>query len=207
MMADRALEAINVQPKNEHSNVPTSTREQHLDKDGEVIIEELFPSAVVTNIVTTQPPFHGIVVPYYGAGPSSKGCSLPCALPSLELECCELPHWHVYLTRRGLNVVYKTSLFLRLLCFSSYSKQLALTDIEDIQTIGEVVSAGYQKRGSKMAPPTMIVMEIKPDRAKEFFPFCYRCCSLPTVMTIFCTEDTRDFVKAVKQQMNTMARE
>ena len=209
-MASTGREVVNVQPKKEHSSTTSSSRER-LDKNGEIIVEELFPIAVVTNIVPFAIVTQGILSPIYGEGPSTPSyscmpCTIPC--PQLDLECCKPPHWHIYLTSSGkLYVVFTTSLYYRLLCNSPYSKQIALTDIEDIQTIGKVVSAGRHNLGSKIAPPTKIVMEIKPDRAKEFFPFYYRCCNLPTVMTIYCDEDVSNFVKAVKQQMNTMARE
>ena len=213
MMASTAREAINLQPKKEHSSAAASSRERRLDKNGEVIVEELFPTAVVTNIASVTP-CENVLSPIRGAGPDPPSCGcLQCTIPSipcpkLDLECCKPPHWHVYLTdSRKLYIVYKTSLFYRLLGISPYSKQLAITDIEDIQAIGNVVSAGRCNMGSTIAPPTTLVMEIKPDSAKEFFPFYCRCCNLPTVMTIFCDKDVRDFVKAVKQQMNTMARE
>ena len=211
MMASTGREAISVQPKKERSRVNASTQEQHLDKNGEVIVEELFPIVVSTNFVPPTTTSQGILVPRHGEGPKTPSCScLMCHIPwpQLDLECCKPPRWHIYLTSSGkLYVVYTTSLFYRCLCTCGYSKQLALTDIEDIQTIGKVVSAGRQNWGSKIAPPTEVVMEIKPDKAKEFLPFCYRCCNLPTVMTIYCDEDVSNFVKAVKQQMNTMARE
>lgn len=210
-MASTGRKAVNLQPKNEHSSATASSHEQRLDKNGEVIVEELFPTAVITNYAPITLSGNNILSPIHGAGPDSptRGCSLckiPC--PQLDFECCKPPHWHVYLTNSGkLYVVYTASLFYRLLCTCPYSKQLALTDIEDIQTIGKVVSAGRCNWGSTIASPTNLAMEIKPESAKEFFPFCYRCCSLPTVMTIYCDEDVSNFVKAVKQQMNTMARE
>lgn len=88
---------------------------------------------------------------------------------------------------------------------ASYPWVYVVTDIEDIQALGNIGSTEYCSWGTEIVPLTMVVMEIKPEEAKELLlPIYYRCCSLPLVLTFHCTEDTSNFVKAVK---NTTARE
>ena len=122
--------------------------------------------------------------------------------------------YRVYLTDKSVKIVYQVEYPSRNYLFCKQpgfigdvqTYVFALTEIADIQVLANPISAGYGKWGTEIAEPTTIVMEIKPKRAKQFF-IIFSCCNLPTVIQISCKEGASDFVRAVKQQMLTMARE
>ena len=87
-----------------------------------------------------------------------------------------------------------------------YNKQISLIDITEIKAVGWFADAGYCGLGTRITTPSTVLMELRPDAAKQFLPIGCNCCSLPTVLTIYCNEDPTDFVTAVKQSMVTMPR-
>ena len=111
--------------------------------------------------------------------------------------------WSMYLTSAGIFFVNYNAACV---CCPKTQVHIALTDIEEIQEVSNIYRTGCCNYGTKISTTT-IRLELKPNKAKEFFPLWYRCDScndLPIVIDINYCENSTEFVEAVKQQIVTM---
>ena len=220
---------------NRETHVATSTvPEQLRDESGEFIIEQFevpFEDITWINNFIRGPISLRVLNAFYGNGSFWSCCEGPedqtshcdcegpdCSCIPRPTGCCFKPPvftWRVYLTEKSVKFVSQLQVASQgtLCCVASSTINnsnkcvFALTEIADIQVLANPISAGYGKLGTEIAEPTTIVIEIKPERAKDFINPCYRCCNLPTVIQISCKRGASDFVRAVKRQMLIMARE
>lgn len=172
------------------------------DMNGEQIIKEINVSAVLINKLSIRSYYPNILMRYLGSGPSCPSCDVcpvRCNVCPVSI-CC--PHWHLYLTSTHVHIVRitGTDTIMR-------RKLIPFIDITEIKAEGDVADAGFCGFGSQITSPNIIMMELRPDSAKEFLPICCSYCNLPTVLKIYCSEDPTEFVTAVKQRMVTMPRE
>ena len=199
-----------------------------MDKNGAVIIEELFPVSFghpnpYDN--SQNPHTTNILESYFGDKPNQTSCSIslqcPCESDSEGDDCCcccqdkDLePLWHVYLTSAGIHVVGRKITFLYC-CHSPnpLSTVIPFIDVEDIQVYGQCVHAGHCNYGTKLDPSRIILLEYKV-RYTENSPLMMICCCMrnnihtaKSVAKIITGEDATSFVQAVRRQMNSMARE
>ena len=198
--------------------VNTQSKERRRDESGDIIVEEVpYERITYSSSLISGPISLRVLNAFCGTGPA---CSCYEGLECSFTNCCCTPPTlirRVYLTDKSIKIVFQVSSgALSFLCcltsaagstVSTQSNVFPLTDIADIQVLGNAISAGYGKWGTELAEPKTIAMEIKPGRAREYFPCYLRCCNLPTVVHIYCEEGVSDFVSAVKRQMLTMARE
>ena len=206
---------------NRETHVATSTVPGQLrDESDEIIIEQF--KVPKKNIKWTKDfisgPIWAISIKVLNAFYGVPDCSIKrpdCScIPTCCCPICPTFSYRVYLTDKSVKIVYQVEYPSRRYLCCMYSGFIAdvktyvfaLTEIADIQVLANPISAGYGKWGTEIAEPTTIVMEIKPERAKQFF-IIFSCCNLPTVIQISCKEGASDFVRAVKRQMLTMARE
>ena len=190
-MAQIGLEPTTVQPKKK----VLKSFEGYTGDDGESIIAEIFPWFIGVNDASDC--FNPrSLSSYYGSGPIDL-CSP---------ERCNKPlDARVSITSSGKVIVTQT---IRYCCMEQDIKQeYAVTDIEDIQALDNIASTGCCNWGTEVVPPTTAVMEINCYQGRESVMLCSKCCVVPLVVKFYCHEDVSNFVKAVKQQMNTMARE
>lgn len=194
-MAQIGLEPITVQP----TTKPSKSCQGYTGNDRETIIEEIIPWFIgVHDVCDCFTP--GSLSSYYGSGPINLCPPERCNEP-LDARVSITSSGKVIITR---NIGWR------------YEKQVyAITDIKDIQALRNIASAGFCNWGTEIVAPQMAVMEINPYQGREnnIAPFCcmLRCCIMctdfPYVKTFYCHEDVSNFVKAVKQQINTTARD
>lgn len=110
-------------------------------------------------------------------------------------------YWHMYLTPTTLHIVNFNP---NCVCFPKRDVDIALTDINEIEEVGAIYRAGCCDMGTKLASPSTVRVELKPNGAKDFFGCCYRSCNLPIVVDINYCENATEFVEAVRQQMTMM---
>lgn len=193
-----ASRAVQPQAPSSSSAVPLQAQ---VDMNGEQIIKEMNILTYLTNSVSISSTSPSTLVRYFGSGPSCPSCDVCLCLPSLK--CCSCASC-LYLTSTHIHIVRKTCADL-ITC----QKQISLIDITEIKAVDYVTNAGWCGFGTQIntSPSCTIMMELQPDGAKQFFPICCSYCNLPTVLTIYCSEDPTEFVTAVKQCMVTMPRE
>lgn len=170
-----------------YSNKPSagSTQLQHrVDEKGEMILLEG---------ICAQEQLRSDITSFY----APFGCLLEniCGARAIDV-------WSLYLTSTGIHFVNFNAACV---CCPKAQVHIALTDINKIQDVSHVYKAGCCKFGTKM-DSTTIRLELKPNKAKEFFPLCYRCISwfgndIPIVIEFNYCENATEFVEAVKQQM------
>ena len=194
-------EVVQVQPQSLSSSTAGKPRTQ-VDENGEQILQEISVLTFLKGKIPTyqQSCYPNILIRYLGSGPHCPciGCSL-----SWTSDCCTIctAHQYMYLTSTRVHIVCKAGTEV------IYQKQIALTDITEIKTVGQIADAGFCGLGTRVMPPSAILLELQPDAAKEYLPIYCSCCDLPTVLTIFCNEDPTEFVTALKQCMVTMPRQ
>lgn len=133
------------------------------------------------------------------------GLGLTCCIPignCCAKKACET--WRMYLTDKSLcfdNIMYSPECAYS----SSTTVRIALTDIEAIQAVSCVVSAGCWGYGTKIGSPTSIHIEIKPGTPYAPKYCCYW--DLPYVMKVYYCHNANELVKAVMKQMNTIVRD
>ena len=193
-MTSTTPKVINVQPqphvkKTSGGSDQTTVANQKHDN---VIVKEIFPSGVQINKATTGYFSPSTILTRYVGSPSCIDLPLP-------ITCCKIPRprWHVYLTSTDIHLVQKN-------CFNSIitHKRVAFNNIVKIQALTPgVLYSGFCSLGSVISnrTPTIYVMELEPHSIDLEFPFS--CCSLPTVVTIYCLEDESEFIEAVKQRI------
>ena len=204
-MVSHASQVVQVQPQTLSSSSVSQLQAQ-ADKNGEQIIKEID----VLNVVfgNTSILQHGsdssILMRYLGSGPHficfSSDCCNCCSCDGCGI-CISIISMYMYLTSTCIHIVQKTCTVI------ISDKQISLIDITEIKAVGWYADAGYCGLGTRIASPSVVLVELRPDAAKQFLPICYRCCSLPIVLTIYCNEDPTDFVTAIKQSMVTMPRQ
>ena len=203
-MASTNPAVIHTQPQPHPEENPTSAicSQQQMDENGELIIMEGICDQDGLKVAVSDI-YHFLAV--------RMGIIwLPIVLPmGIFCGAKAVGIWRVYLTSTSLHFVDFDPACVYFPIKSN--KQIALTDIEQINLLNPVVRAGFRccAVGTKLGSPTTVQVEIKPNGAKEFFPLCCRCCAtdLPIVIKIDFCANAVEFVEAVKQQMVTMARE
>ena len=196
-------EVVQVQPQSLSSSTAVKPQTQ-VDENGEQILKEISVLTLLNGKIPTyqQSCYPNILIRYLGSGPhcSCIGCS-----PSWTSDCCRIDGYtisiYVYLTSTRVHIVHKVGTKI------IDHKQIALTDITEIKTVGQIADAGFCGLGTQVMSPSAILLELQPDAAKEYLPIYCSCCDLPTVLTIFCNEDPTEFVTALKQCMVTMPRQ
>ena len=196
-MATHTIDVIQVQPQVQSQSSAVSLQAQF----NELIIKEISASTLLMSNLSFNYFSLNILTRYLGSGPTYHYCDL-CTLPSLNCCCLQLPQWYVYLTSTHVHIEYKSCCST---CMVKY--QIALTDIVEIKTVSHVIDGGYCGLGTKIASSVTMIIELKPESAKQFLPICCKWCTVPLVITFHCDEDTTEFVTAVKQNMAKMARE
>ena len=187
-MTSTSIEVISRQPC---SNVQNRSLQQQYDENGEVIILEA--------VCAKKRLKHAVNSYYCFWSYLSLGLTAPCCLVAGKLCGTKAANmWRMYLTTTSIHLVnYDASC----VCVQS-NIRIDLTDIEEIQEAGCItIVNSVCINGSKIAPPTTILVELKPTKAKEFYACCYRCFDLPIVVAINYCENSIEFVEAVKQQM------
>ena len=192
-MTSTSIEVISRQPC---SNVQNRSLQQHYDENGEVIILEA---------VCAKEQLKQAVQSYYGcANPisiSTMCLTAPCLFIAGKLCGSKAVNmWRMYLTTTSIHLVNFDAVCV---CVQN-NVRIDLTDIEEIQEAAGATTKDGSKRGTKLAPPTTILVELKPTKAKEFYTGPYRRFDLPIVIAINHCENSTEFVKAVKQQMASL---
>ena len=190
-MTSTSHDAVTMQPQFGTNN--QAIQQQQIDENGETIIMEgICAKKLVKDIVFS----------YY--------CSLSAAFCHLGSPCLLLAgkgcgsraanSWQMYLTTSSIHLVdFNAS------CVCSRSnKRFDLVDIKDIEVVGSVYRGGCCNLGAKVAPATTILMELKPNRAKDFFILCCKRFDLPIVVAVNYCENATEFVEAVKNQMASL---
>ena len=183
------VHVVDVQPQ-QYSNKPSAGSNQlqcRVDENGEaVLLEGICAQKQLRNDITTYN------VPF--------GCLLEniCGTKAIDV-------WSLYLTSTGICFVNFNAACI---CCPKAQVHIALTDINEIQDVSNVYMAGCCYCGTEM-DSTTIRLELKPNKAKEFFPLYYRCIScfsndIPIVIDFNYCENATEFVEAVKQQMAAM---
>ena len=108
--------------------------------------------------------------------------------------------WQLYLTPTTLHI---KNFSPHCVCCPKRDVDIDLMDINDIKEVGGVYRQGCCYRGTKLIPPSTVRVELKPNKAKDFFTCCCRNCDLPIVIDINYCENATEFVEAVRQQMST----
>ena len=208
-MVSHASQVVQVQPQTLSSSSVSQLQAQ-ADKNGEQIIKEIDVSNIVFGNVNTsifqRSSNSSILMRYLGSGPHficfkfSSDCCDCCSCDGCGI-CIPIISMYMYLTSTCIHIVQKTGTVI------ISDKQIPLIDITEIKAVGWYADAGYCGLGTRITSPSVILMELRPDAAKQFLPICYRCCSLPIVLAIYCNEDPTDFVIAIKQSMVTMPRQ
>ena len=202
-MVSHASQVVQVQPQILSSSSVSQLQAQ-ADKNGEQIIKEIDVSNVVfgsTYIFQRGSVSNNILMRYLGSGPHFTCFSTDCCDCCSCDGCVPIISMYMYLTSTCIHIVQKTCTVI------ISDKQISLIDITEIKAVGWYADAGYCGLGTRITSPSVVLMELRPDAAKQFLPICYRCCSLPIVLKIYCNEDPTDFVTAVKQSMVTMPRQ
>ncbi len=199
-MASTSTDVVDVQPQ--PYNKPSSAQLRcRVGVNGEEIILEG---------ICAQKRLRSDISSYYTT------LSMPICFPISVPFCCLLGKvcgtkavdvWSLYLTPTGIYFVNFNAVCT---CCPTDEVYIALTDINEIQEVSYVYSTGCCNYGTKL-DSTTVRLELKPNKAKEFFPFyyqCMSCCSsgddIPLVIDFNYCENTVEFVKAAKQQMAAM---
>lgn len=173
--------------------------QQQLDKHGErIIIEGICAQTMLKRQVSW----------YYRSLSLSDSICFPC------LPCCiflgrscgskAVDIWHMHLTSTTLHIVNFNPYCV---CCPKKDVDIELMDINEIEEVGAVYRAGCCNLGTKLESPSTVRVELKPNKAKEFFWSCCRSCDLPLVIDINYCENATEVVEAVRQEMNKMQRE
>ena len=199
-MASTNPAVIHTQPQPHSEENPTSAicSQQQMDDNGELIIMEGICDQDGLKVAVSDY--------YYFLAVRMGFIWLPIFLPIGRFCGTKaVGIWRVYLTSTSLHFVKfdPTCVYFPI----KSNKRIALTDIEEINVVNPVVTAGCCYLGTKLTSPTTVQVEIKPNGAKEFFSLCCRYCDLPIVINIDFCANAVQFMEAVKQQMVTMVRE
>ena len=202
-MASTSTDVVDVQPQR-YSNKPSAGSNQlqrRVDENGEEIILEG---------ICAQERLKSNISSYY--------MTLLCIIcfPIFVPFCYALGRflgvravnvWSMYLTSTG---IYFVNFNAACTCCPKAQVHIALADINEIQEVSYVYMAGpwCWKYGTKI-DSTTIRLELKPNKAKEFFPLYYSCINcysndIPIVIDFNYCENATEFVEAVKQQMAAM---
>lgn len=136
-----------------------------------------------------------------------------CSFCHICLPCCLLVGrwcgskavniWHMYLTPTTLHIVNFSP---HCVCWPKSEVDIALTDIKEIEEVGAIYKVWGSclcfSEGTKLIPPSTVRIQLKPNKAKDFFCCCLRRCDLPIVIDINYCENATEFVEAVRQRMN-----
>ena len=202
MVSRTSDSVIQVQPRmSSNSAIPLRTQ---VDENGEQIIKGIDVLIFLINEVSVRFSYPSILMRYLGSGPhcpSSDCCASDCCDVDGCALCIQPVQLYMYLTNTHVHIVRKTG------TVTTFQAKVALIDITEIKAVGSFSDAGYCGLGTQVTSPATIMMELRPDGAKEFLPICCSYCNLPTVLTIHCNEDPTEFVAAVKQTLVTMPRE
>lgn len=197
VMASTSTGVIDVQPQLYSNKPPAGSNllQHRVDDNGEeIILEGICAQKRLRSDITSC--YHVSTVTL----PLSCLLGKMCGAKAVDV-------WSLYLTSTGIFFVDFNAACV---CCSKSQVHIALADINEIQEVSYVYMAGpwYCKYGTKI-DSTTIRLELKPNKAKEFFPLHYRCLSscsddIPIVIDFNYCENAMEFVEAVKQQMAAM---
>ena len=198
MMSSTSTDVVHVQPRQYKPSTGSNQLQRRVDENREEIILEG---------ICAQERLKSHISSYYTAL-SSLVCFPVCVpLSCLLGKFCgprAVDVWSMHLTCTG---IYFVNFNASCSCCPKSQVYIALSDINDIQEVSYIYTTGCCNYGTKL-DSTTVRMELKPSKAKEFFPVYYKCCSssddIPLVIDINYCENAAEFVEAVKQQMVTM---
>lgn len=173
----------------------TQPRQQHLNKNGEpVIIAGVCAQQLLKQQVSSYYKYYVSYITYHVCFPCCGLVGKLCGSKAVDI-------WQMYLTPTTLHLVDFNPNYV---CLPKKDLDIALTDINEIEEVGFVYKAGCCDCGTKLASPSTVRVELKPNRAADFFPWCCRSCDLPIVIDINYCNNATEFVEAVRQQMATV---
>ena len=196
-MASTSTDVVDVQPQRYYK--PSNQLQRRVDENGEEIILEG---------ICARKRLQSNISKYY--------TSIPICFPICVPFCCLLGKFcgtravDVWSLRLTHSSIYFVNFNAACMCCPKAEVQIALTDINEIQEVSYVYTTGCCYLGTKI-DTTTVRLELKPNKAKEFFPFYYGCLSccksgddIPLVIDFNYCENAEEFVKEVKQQMVAM---